>query len=40
MLLTTDVVPKIFPNINVAHLVIPAGWGSCMPRLAIFAFYL
>ena len=37
--LTTEVVPKIFPNLNVvAHLVLPAGWGSCLLRLAIFAF--
>ena len=35
--LTTEVVPKIFPIVNVvAHLVVPAGWGSCLPRLAIF----
>ena len=20
------------------HLVVPAGWGSCLPRLAIFIF--
>ena len=34
---TTEVVPKVFPNIIVvAHLVVPAGWGSCLPRLAIF----
>ena len=38
ILLTTEVVPKIFPNPNVvAHLVVPAGWGSCLPRLAIFS---
>ena len=36
MLLTTEVVPKISPNLNVAHLVAPAGWGSCLPRLASF----
>ena len=36
ILLTTEVV---FPNLNVvAHVVIPAGWGSCSPRLAIFTF--
>ena len=36
VLLTTDVVPKIFPNLNVVgHLALPAGWGSCLPRLAI-----
>ena len=39
ILLTTEVVPKIFKNLNVAaHLVVPAGWGSCLPRLAIFNF--
>ena len=28
---------KIFPNLNVVgHLAVPAGWGSCLPRLAIF----
>ena len=33
----TEVVPKIFPNLNVVgHLAVPAGWGSCLPRLAIF----
>ena len=27
----------IFPNLNVVeHLVLPAGWGSCLPMLAIF----
>ena len=37
VLLTTEVVPKIFPNLNVVcHLAVPAGWGSCLPRLAIF----
>ena len=37
ILLTTDVVPKIFPNLNViGHLPVPAGWGSCLLRLAIF----
>ena len=37
ILLTTEVVPEILPNLNVvAHLVAPAGWGSCLPRLAIF----
>ena len=36
ILLTMDVVPKIFPNLNViGHLPVPAGWGSCLPRLAI-----
>ena len=29
--------PKIFPNLNVVpHLVVPAGWGSCLSRLVIF----
>ena len=37
MLLITEVVPKMFPNLNVVgHLVVPAGWDSCLPRLAIF----
>ena len=37
ILLTMDVVPKIFPTLNViGHLPVPAGWGSCLPRLAIF----
>ena len=37
MLVKPEVVPKIFPNLNViAHLVVPAAWGSCLPRLAIF----
>ena len=28
---------KLYLNLNVAaHLVIPAVWGSCLPRLAIF----
>ena len=32
-----EVVPKIFPNLNVVcHLAVPTGWGSCLPRLAIF----
>ena len=32
-------VPKIFPDFNVvAHLVVPAGWGSCLPRLAILLY--
>ena len=36
---TIKVVRKIFPNLNiVAHLVVPAGWGSCLLRLAIFSF--
>ena len=27
ILLTTEVVPEIFPNLNVgAHLVVPVGW--------------
>ena len=39
LLLTTEVVPKIFPIlIVVAHSVIPAGWGSCLPRLAVFHY--
>ena len=39
ILLITEVVLKIFPNLNVvAHLVLLAGWGSCPPRLAIFSF--
>ena len=41
MLLTTDVVPKIFPNLNViGHLPVPAGWGSCLPRLTLFLVIL
>ena len=29
ILLTTEVVPEIFPNLNVvAHLVVPMGWGA------------
>ena len=41
MLLTTVVVSKIFPNLNVvAHLVIPVGWGSCLLRLAIFCIHM
>ena len=37
ILLTTEVVPKIFKNLNViAHLVVPAGWGTYLPRMAIF----
>ena len=36
-LLTTEVVPNIFPNLNVVgHLAVPAGWSSCLPRLTIF----
>ena len=28
---------KLFPNFNVdGHLAVPAGWGSFLPRLAIF----
>ena len=39
ILLTTKVVPKIFPNLNVVgHLAVPAGWGSCLLRLAIFIY--
>ena len=35
--LYTEVVAKIFPNLNVfVHLVVPVGWGSCLLRLAIF----
>ena len=34
--LTSEVVPEIFPNLNVvANLVVPAGWNSCLPRLMI-----
>ena len=37
VLLTTEVVSKIFSNLNVVcHLAVPAGWGSCLPRLTIF----
>ena len=37
ILLTTEVVPKFVPNLNVvANLAVPAGWGSCLSRLAIF----
>ena len=37
ILFTTEVVSKIFPNLNVVgHIAVPAGWGSCLPRLAIF----
>ena len=37
ILLTTEVVHKIFPSLNAfAHLVVPAGWGSCLATLAIF----
>ena len=40
LLLTTEVVPEIFPNLNVVgHLAVPVGWGSCLPRLAIFFFF-
>ena len=36
ILLICEVVPKIFPNLNVvAHLVVPVDWGSCLPRLSI-----
>ena len=41
ILLATEVVPKIFPNLNVvAYLVVPAVWGSCLPRLAILFLYV
>ena len=41
MLLTTEVVPKIFPILNViGHLAVPVGWGSCLLRLAIFYNYV
>ena len=41
LLFTTEVVPKIFPNLNVVgHLAVRAGWGSCLPRLAIFRYFL
>ena len=31
LLHTTEVVPKIFPNLSVvAHSVVPVGWGSCL----------
>ena len=34
-----QVVPKIFPNLNVVgHLAVPAVWGSCLPRLFISFF--
>ena len=37
ILLTTEDVPKIFPNLNVVgHLAVSVGWGSCLSRLAIF----
>ena len=37
ILLITEVVPKNFPNLYaVGHLTGAAGWGSCLPRLAIF----
>ena len=37
ILLTTEVIRQIFPNLNVvAHLVVPVGWGLCLTRLAIF----
>ena len=40
VLLTTDV-PKISPNLNVVgHLAVPAGWGSCLLRLAIFSLLI
>ena len=38
ILLTIEVVPNIFSNLNVVtHLVVPAGWGSCLLRRAIFS---
>ena len=41
ILLTTDIVPKISPNLNViTHLVVPAGWGSCLPRLTFLLLLL
>ena len=37
LLLTTEVIPKIFPDFNVVgHLAVHAGLGSRLPRLAIF----
>ena len=37
VLLTTEVVPKVFPNLNVvAHLVVPAGWGFLPQRFFVF----
>ena len=37
--LQAEVVPKIFLNLNVVgHLAVPVGWGSCLPRLAIFMY--
>ena len=40
ILLTIEVAPKIFPNLNVvAHLVVPVGWGYWLQRLAIFFFF-
>ena len=39
VLLTTEVVPKSFLNLNVVgHLAVPAGWGSC--RLFLFITFL
>ena len=36
ILYTYEVVPQIFPNLSVvAQLVVPAGWGSFLPRLAL-----
>ena len=33
----TEVVSKVFSNLSVvAHLVVPLGWGSCLPGLAFF----
>ena len=37
IILTTEVVPKIFPFLNVvSHLHVPAGWGSCRSKLTNF----
>ena len=33
IVLTTEVVPTIFPGFN-AHIVVPLSWGFCLPRLA------
>ena len=41
VLQTTEVVTKIFRNVNVVgHLAVSEGWGSCLPRLAIFVNWL
>ena len=35
----SEVVPQIFQKTNVVtHLVVPAGWGSCLLRLPIVIF--